>query len=247
MLAPEVFRVGDGIWCVRRPSRRVCSYVVETDPGAVVVDAGMLDSGADPMMALQRARVGLASVRGIILTHGHAEHAAGAAALKARSGCPLFYSAAEASRMSDPRVPRGVTGWIARRLPEEGALSVVSSLIEPVPPRPVEADHHPVDGELLLDAFRVISTPGHTQGHLAFFHEPSGALFCGDALSVVGGELRFAARGSRPPGGAARKLLKSLIELDVRLILPGRQSPLTEGVVVQAKALLLSLSDRRSG
>jgi len=40
--------------------------------------------------------------------------------------------------------------------------------------------------ELAMEVAQVIETPGHTRGHISFWFEQSGALFCGDTLFALG-------------------------------------------------------------
>jgi hydroxyacylglutathione hydrolase len=58
----------------------------------------------------------------------------------------------------------------------------------PVPVTPVEGGH---EVSVLGCDFEVIDVPGHTEGHIAFFHRPPQAkvppiLFCGDSLFSAG-------------------------------------------------------------
>lgn len=88
----DVSEVAPGIWRVRRGSRGSAVYVVKMSPGAVLVDAGPDEKGADVMSGLQVARVGLNSIRAILLTHSHRHAAAGARALRERSGAKVLGS-----------------------------------------------------------------------------------------------------------------------------------------------------------
>lgn len=65
---------------------------------------------------------------------------------------------------------------------------------------------------------RVLGTPGHTRGHLAFFWEEEKVLFSGDL--VVGGSSTWVG----PPDGDVRDYLaslESLREMEIARILPG--------------------------
>jgi glyoxylase-like metal-dependent hydrolase (beta-lactamase superfamily II) len=54
----------------------------------------------------------------------------------------------------------------------------------------VRVDHELTDGEELTweegKSVRIIATPGHSAGSVAFFFEPEGALFSGDAVPAAG-------------------------------------------------------------
>lgn len=189
----------------------------------------MLGSGSDMMMALQQARVGLSSLRGMFLTHGHYDHAAGAAAIQARTECPVYYSEEERSLLNGEADRRNKRSLVPD-IPESGWLVTFHGLTSRRGPKPIAADRHVVDGEILFGDFQVIATPGHTTGHLALYHAPSKALFAGDALAVVGEELRCLAGLATPNKPAARASIARMLDRDIRMILPGHRTPLTKDV-----------------
>ena len=134
MAALDIAEVAPGIWSVRRGPLWHAAYIVKTSPGAVLVDTGPESSGASVMQAFQRARVGLRSVRAILLTSADPEAAAGAPALRERCGTRVLCSREQAPRLQpfevDGRIEVGdvveerfevveapdETGWTAGRL-----------------------------------------------------------------------------------------------------------------------------------
>jgi glyoxylase-like metal-dependent hydrolase (beta-lactamase superfamily II) len=58
--------------------------------------------------------------------------------------------------------------------------------------QPTQVDEILSDGQVLpvLDGLRVVSTPGHTPGHISLFAPYVGVLFEGDSLTCQNGELR---------------------------------------------------------
>lgn len=192
----RIFEAIPDVLCVRRGN--AASYIVKLSPGAVLIDAGSDPSGGDVMMGLQSARVGLASVRALLLTHAHPHAAAGARALAERSGAPLYASRLESQRLARPESP----GRLARLL---GASS------RPAVSGTVELE----DADRLFEHFVALATPGPTAGHLAFYYEPARALFAGDALAAGKAELPEAARRSaeRCRGQNAAIVLPALGEL----------------------------------
>ncbi|HXV63065.1 MAG TPA: hypothetical protein VEK15_20360 [Vicinamibacteria bacterium] len=93
----DIYEARRGIWCVRKRGR--AAYFVKTSPGAVFVDPGLDPSGSDMMMGLQRARVGLSSIRAILLTSGRVEAIGAAIALQRRSRAKAFCSEGAARRL----------------------------------------------------------------------------------------------------------------------------------------------------
>ena len=81
------------------------------------------------------------------------------------------------------------------------------------------------DGELAEGAFRVLATPGHTSGHVAYLYEPARILFCGDALAVVGKKLRLMARPVTPDRVLARASALRCLHEEVEIICPGHRAP----------------------
>jgi hydroxyacylglutathione hydrolase len=173
-------------------------YLVDTGDGFACVDAGAGRS-VDRILAEVRAD-GLVPVRirWVLLTHGHADHAGGAAAW--RRAVPGIRVGASAK----------VAGWLAAG--DEEALSVDRARIAGIYPPDYRLE--PCEVDLVLEAdtevelggirFRVVATPGHAEGHMAFMAEVDGALnaFTGDALFPEG-----------------RILLQDTWDCDVRLAL----------------------------
>lgn len=92
------------------------------------------------------------------------------------------------------------------------------------------ADHFVADREIIEEEFRVLATPGHTAGHVAYLHQPTRTLFCGDALAVVANKLRMMARPVTPDLSAARSSALQCLRQRAAIICPGHRGPLTENV-----------------
>ena len=97
--------------------------------------------------------------------------------------------------------------------------------------------------DILFDAFQVIETPGHTLGHVSYYFQSAKALFAGDALAVVGEQLRFMARPVTPDLRAARKSMKVCLERDIEIVCPGHRRPLTRNVDEERRRLLSYLEE----
>jgi len=92
-------------------------------------------------------------------------------------------------------------------------------------------------------SLRVIATPGHTPGHLAFFDERSGTVIAGDALVAVGG-LRIPGDCSAvfplPNWGTwhrstAVESARKLLAVEPRRIVMGHGRPVIENAVQRLK------------
>ena len=143
------------------PFQQNCSLVwcTKTMKGALVDPGGDLPKIKD---AVARAGVTLEK---ILITHGHADHCGQAGMLAAELGLPI-----EGPQEED-------RFWISR-LDEDGPrFGFEAKVFEPT--RWLEDGDTVTVGELTLE---VIHCPGHTPGHVVFFHRPSSFAFVGDVL-----------------------------------------------------------------
>jgi len=106
--ALEIAEVVPGIWSVRRGSRWHAAYIVRMSPGAVLVDTGPEASGASVMQGFQRARVGLRSVRAILLTSADSAAASAVSTLRERCGTRVLCSREQAARLLPFEVDCGI-------------------------------------------------------------------------------------------------------------------------------------------
>ena len=226
----QVRFVTDSIVCVRRPSYLTCSYLVRTPTGVVVVDAGMDSEGADVERGLEALGMKVDSVRAILLTHWHNDHAAGAEAIRAASQARVFYHRGDQAQLTGSVTTGRARRWLSDQIPEAGVLVLLKGLLGEAVPRPIAAAETVSDRELLFDDFEVVCTPGHTPGHVSYFYRPARALFAGDALAVVGGRLRFMARSVTPDRTSARASFAKCLSLHPAIICPGHREPLLDRV-----------------
>jgi len=230
----QIFQVTPRIWCARRPSYLTCSYAVSAGCGLVLVDAGMDSEGRDMERLLQESfKAGPEDVRAILLTHWHNDHAAGAAAVRARSSSArVHYHPADRPQLTRATARPGLRGWLADAIPEHGPLVLFKGLLGEAAPQAVEADRLVEDGAVVEEEFEVIGTPGHTPGHVSFYFRPERALFAGDALAVVGERVRFMARNVTPDRAEARRSMERCLEpgRPVEVLCPGHREPLVREV-----------------
>jgi glyoxylase-like metal-dependent hydrolase (beta-lactamase superfamily II) len=144
------------------PFSQNCSllWCEETRRAAVVDPGGDLDS-----IVAAATQQGLA-IEKILLTHGHIDHAGGAAALAARLSVPI-----EGPQRED-------SFWIDQ-LPEQGRMFGFPHCAAFTPSRWLKEGDTVSFGKVMLE---VLHTPGHTPGHVCFFHRPSRLAIVGDVL-----------------------------------------------------------------
>ncbi|MGE0639364.1 MAG: MBL fold metallo-hydrolase [Thermoanaerobaculia bacterium] len=157
-------------------------------------DCVLIDPGS-PFPEVQRALSGALSaaagtlgreVRAIWLSHHHPDHVAGVAALREELGLPVYAHAAAALRLREVGI--AVDG------------ELVDGELVALPGAPGEAAF----------TVRVLHTPGHARGHLAFEVESSGSILAGDLVAGAGTIV------IDPPEGEMSRYLDSLAALEAR-------------------------------
>ncbi|WNZ08356.1 MBL fold metallo-hydrolase [Streptomyces sp. 11x1] len=188
-------------------------YLVRGARHSVLVDAG---AGRSAEAIVRAVRATGADPGHLLLTHGHADHAGGAAALAERLPGLRVLAGAEA------------TGWIATG--DEAGVSLdrgkasgyypADYTFAPCPRVEALADGVEIDlgGGVVL---RAVATPGHADGHLCYHlrtpdHQ---ALFSGDCVFTGGRVSLQNLHDCRVPEYAAS--LTRLAALDVDALLPG--------------------------
>lgn len=176
-------------------------------------------------------------LKAILLTHWHNDHSAGAAFLKRKFGIHVYYGGGDEPFLTRRSATGGIRGWLGKHVPEEGVLVLLRGLLEEAAPEAVTADRLVADGEFVEGEFRVLATPGHTVGHVAYLHEATKALFCGDALAVVENRLRLMARPVTPDLPRATESALRCLRVQPAFICPGHRAPLMENVAPESRRL----------
>jgi glyoxylase-like metal-dependent hydrolase (beta-lactamase superfamily II) len=138
---------------------------------SIVFDAGkkrgaVVDPGGDVPAIREAIRRADVAVEKILLTHGHLDHAGGAAELRDALGVPI-----EGPNLADR--------FLLESLPESGAMFDISGL------RAVEPDRWLENGDTVAVAglvFAVLSAPGHTPGSVVFHNAENRFAIVGDVL-----------------------------------------------------------------
>ena len=215
------------------------AYLIDDVDGRVhVVDPG--SPTVDAVAALETA-IGDAEVGSVVITHLHADHAGGAAALRSRTGARVLLHERERAALGLPAPDLDAWGVPENRRPELLAAAAV-----PTAPAAALVDEV-LDGVLvdaqLLDIpgrrLRVVGTPGHTDGHLCLHDEDAGLFFTGDhILPTVNSGLGLGGPVDTNPIADYLASLDRTAALDrgTLLALPGHENPFT-GVRERCAAL----------
>ncbi len=133
-------------------------YFDEETKDGVIIDPGFYS--AELLSQIEKEDI---NIKGILLTHGHYDHAYGVTELKEKYNCDVYSGKEETLVTNDPSV----------------------SFTERFDGRKFIADVLLKDGDIIECGsikLQVISTPGHTPGGVCFLDEKTGIMFTGDTL-----------------------------------------------------------------
>jgi glyoxylase-like metal-dependent hydrolase (beta-lactamase superfamily II) len=156
----------------------------ETSKEAIVIDPG-----DDVDQVLEILLKHSWRVTAIVITHAHIDHIGGAAKLKAATGAPVLMNAADQELYDHLHVQ---ASWLGVETPAR-----------------TEIDGGLADGAVLKlgpAEFRVLHTPGHTQGSISLWIPSENMLIAGDTL------FRDSIGRTDLPGGNPRQILRSIAD-----------------------------------
>ena len=204
-------------------------YLVRGVDGDTLIDPGPVGT-APLLLALDRS--GELRLARVLLTHAHPAHAGSAARVARGTGVRVYVHADDAPFLDgtrEPLLPRGRRGQLM------AALGRVVDLCPPV----FRLETLPPDG--VIAGLRVLPTPGHTPGHVCFWHAQDGVLLSGDALVVESGEPTLPASSLSHDAPRARASLATLRGLPLRHLLPGHGAPILDDARARLDAALTRL------
>ena len=200
----------------------LAAYLIRTPAGAIVIDGTL----AANVPAIERNIVSLGvplrSVKLLLNSHAHFDHAEGLARLKADTGARLAAGAADRTAL-EVGVPPGETSYGVIRFPAVRVDQAVR-----------DGEHVGLGGVTLT----AIATPGHTPGNTSWLlrttvsGKPMDVLFLG-SLTVAGNRLIGNARYPAIVAGYRRSFAR-LAAVHADVVLP--MHPETADVLGRAKA-----------
>lgn len=153
-----------------------CCFLLEAGDASAMIDTGMVGEPFFIHRLLRRLNLRPNSIKAILLTHGHIDHAGNLAWLKRWTGAKIYAHRQEQAHVNGTYPYQGVTRWCGR-LEAVGrfAFRYQSAAI----------DEFLVDGQELpfWDGLRVLHLPGHTVGHCGFYSAKHDLLFSGDMMA----------------------------------------------------------------
>lgn len=182
-----------------------CYMLIDEKSGeAAIVDPAWYVEKFNDILAENNA-----SLKYILLTHGHFDHIFGVNGLKEATGAKVAIHFKDAEHLTDPKKSLA-----------EGNM--------PEPQQPVAADILLKEGDIITlgeEEIKVMSTPGHTMGSVCYIIESEKTIISGDTLFCM-----TAGRTDFPDGSDELMIasLKRLIALDGNYrVLPGHNRETT--------------------
>lgn len=247
-----VRRVAEGVWMVAFGPGVLASnvYFVRSGSVWVLVDAGWPGHGEAIVAAAESVFGAGTRPAAILLTHLHPDHSGSAVELARRWDLPMYVHREELPLAAGEYVPRyanPLDRWVLapmlRLLPARTRARMIESGDLTAVVRGLDADGS-VPG---LPDWRVVPTPGHTPGHVAFHRPGDGVVITGDALLTVNVNSPVTALRRRPRLGGppryttwnwsmARESIRTVAALAPTTIAAGHGQPLTTGTTAAVRA-----------
>ena len=176
-IASGVYRVD-----AMRIKNAINVLLLENDDGWTLVDTGLAGSVGRIKEALAALGAGPEDLKRIFVTHQHDDHTGGLKGLlEWAPGAEVGATAHEADVISARRGLDPPSNALFRRM---------SSGAQPVG-IPVQKVLQEGD---LVSGFRLVSTPGHTLGHVSLLRDGDGLLFTADAFGCLPRKIRVGVR-----------------------------------------------------
>jgi glyoxylase-like metal-dependent hydrolase (beta-lactamase superfamily II) len=218
-LGPHLHRIGNDI---------VAAYLVDTEDGITVIDAGLPGHWKELLAELDAMGRSAADIRGLVLTHGDSDHIGFAERLRREHGVPVYVHSADAERArggDKPKVSMGpahlrpMLSFLAYSVGKRGWRTTYLGEVTEV----TDGDVLPLPGSP-----RIIGMPGHSPGSIAVHVPAANAVFVGDALTtrhVLTGRSGLQPAPFTDDPELALESLERLSGLDAVWVLPGHGAP----------------------
>ncbi|ULQ52707.1 MBL fold metallo-hydrolase [Flavihumibacter fluvii] len=222
--------------------------VVMGNPGQfILVDCGYTGFLPKIEAALQQCSISAGQLHGVLVTHHDMDHVGGLHELVTAYPHLKIYSSATEEKYING-VEKSLRLIQAEELfptfPEDQKPGAIwfQELLKKV--KPVKVDHtFPAESETyLLPGAKIISTPGHTPGHISIYLEDTKTLIAADALVFENGELEIANPAFTLDLTMAVNSVKKISELDIHKIICYHGGVVETNIMPSLKKLIAKYS-----
>lgn len=221
------------------PMKYVYCYLIEGSQGWDLIDTGLNYAAAREawQQAFTQLRIEPQSIRAIYLTHFHPDHFGLAGWLQQWTGAPVYLSSEDLQMVNRVWGAESIQAKRIRELylqhgvPQELALQIMEQMehlnkhVHPLPVITPMVEKEVVFGE---ETWQVIHTPGHSDGHLCFYHAGERLLLAADHILAKITPNISLWPGCRPnPLDDYLHSLEKMVGLDVERVLPAHGAIVT--------------------
>jgi len=153
-----------------------CCFLLADGDTSVLIDTGLFGETFFIRRLVHQLGLTPHSIKAILLTHGHLDHAGNLAKLKDWTGAKIYAHPDEQTHVDGTYPYQGINRWCGR-------LEAAGRLLFRY--RPARIDAFLTDDQELpfWGGLRVVHLPGHTRGHCGFFSARHNLLFSGDMFA----------------------------------------------------------------
>ncbi len=214
-------------------------YLVRGDHGFLMVDTGWGTDSAYETLVSQLAEIGadITQISQIVITHIHPDHYGLAGRIKEISRAKVYIHRLDAQLVPErylnmeSLLDQTINWLVLNGVPpaeapalQKASVSLAARFVLPVPP-----DVQLEGGETISTGvfdLKVVWTPGHSRGQVCLYEPTNQVLFSGDhLLPTITPNIGLHPQSSANPIRDFLASLRLVAAMDIRLVLPGHETP----------------------